>query len=169
LAPSSPRCGIGEIGLPDTQPGSSIMPGKVNPVICESVLQVAAHVIGCDATIAMCGQSGNFELNDDADPRAQVDGNHRIHDQRRRSAPSKCVIGIEANEQRCRELVELSLAMVTALAPVIGYDAAAKIAQEAVASGKTVREIATARGIVAQERLNAILDSRRMTVPGSAD
>jgi fumarate hydratase class II len=167
---SGPRCGIGEIGLPDTQPGSSIMPGKVNPVICESVLQVAAHVIGCDATIAMCGQSGNFELNVMM-PILALKLMEIIEFTTNAVAAlaDKCVIGIEANEQRCRELVELSLAMVTALAPVIGYDAAAKIAQEAVASGKTVREIATARGIVAQERLNAILDSRRMTVPGSAD
>ena len=164
---SGPRCGIGEIGLPDTQAGSSIMPGKVNPVMCESVLQVAAHVIGCDATITICGQAGNFELNvmmpimtlrllEAIEFTANVV----------KAFTEKCVVGIEANEERCKEMVEQSLAMVTALAPVIGYDHAAKIAKEAFTTGKTVREVALARKILAPEKLSRILDPWRMTEPG---
>ncbi|HWP56864.1 MAG TPA: class II fumarate hydratase [Candidatus Acidoferrales bacterium] len=164
---SGPRCGIGEIGLPDTQPGSSIMPGKVNPVMCESVLQVAAHVIGCDATIAVCGQAGNFELNVMMPIMAlkfleAITFTAAVV----KAFTEKCVVGIEANEQRCAELVEKSLAMVTALAPVIGYDAAAKIAKESFTTGKTVREVCRERGILPEERLNRILDPWRMTEPG---
>jgi len=164
---SGPRCGIGEIGLPDTQPGSSIMPGKVNPVMCESVLQVAAHVIGCDATITICGQAGNFELNvmmpimtlrllEAISFSASV----------ARAFTEKCVVGIEANKERCEEMVEKSLAMVTALAPVIGYDAAARIAKESFTSGKTVREVAKAHKVLPEEKLKKILDPWRMTKPG---
>lgn len=163
---SGPRCAIGEINLPDTQPGSSIMPGKVNPVICEAVLQVAAEVIGCDATITICGQAGNFELNVMMPVMAL-----RLLEAIELSASvvrvftEKCVTGIEANTERCAELVENSLAMVTALAPVIGYDAAAAIAKEAYATGKTVREICRARNILPEERLNQLLDPWRMTEP----
>ncbi|MBI2349807.1 MAG: class II fumarate hydratase [Deltaproteobacteria bacterium] len=164
---SGPRCGIGEIGLPDTQPGSSIMPGKVNPVLCESVLQVAAHVIGCDATITICGQAGNFELNVMMPVMAL-----RFLEAITLSAnvvkafTEKCVLGIEANKERCEEMVEKSLAMVTALAPVIGYDAAARIAKEAFATGKTVREVARARKVLPEKKLNKLLDAWRMTGPG---
>jgi fumarate hydratase class II len=164
---SGPRCGIGEIGLPDTQPGSSIMPGKVNPVMCESVLQVAAHVIGCDATITLCGQAGNFELNvmmpimtlrllEAITFSANV----------ARAFTEKCVVGIEANRERCEEMIEKSLAMVTALAPVIGYDAAAKIAKESFTTGKTVRDVARAHRVLPEEKLQKILDPWRMTEPG---
>ena len=164
---SGPRCGIGEIGLPDTQPGSSIMPGKVNPVMCESVLQVAAHVIGCDATITICGQAGNFELNvmmpimtlrllEAISFSASV----------ARAFTEKCVVGIEANKERCEEMVEKSLAMVTALAPVIGYDAAARIAKESFTSGKTVREVAKAHKVLPEDKLKKILDPWHMTKPG---
>jgi len=167
---SGPRCGIGEIGLPDTQPGSSIMPGKVNPVMCESVLQVAAHVIGCDATITICGQAGNFELNVMMPIMAL-----RLLEAITFSAnvvkafTEKCVVGIEANKKRCEEMIEKSLAMVTALAPVIGYDAAAKIAKESFATGKTVREVALAHKVLPEDKLNKILDARRMTHPGVPD
>jgi len=167
---SDPRCGIGEIGLPDTQPGSSIMPGKVNPVMCESVLQVAAHVIGCDATITICGQAGNFELNVMMPIMAL-----RLLEAITFSAnvvkafTEKCVVGIEANKKRCEEMIEKSLAMVTALAPVIGYDAAAKIAKESFATGKTVREVALAHKVLPEDKLNKILDARRMTHPGVPD
>jgi fumarate hydratase class II len=164
---SGPRCGIGEIGLPDTQPGSSIMPGKVNPVMCESVLQVAAHVIGCDATITICGQAGNFELNvmmpimtlrllEAITFSASV----------AKAFTEKCVVGIEANKQHCEEMIEKSLAMVTALAPVIGYDAAAKIAKESFTTGKTVREVALAHKVLPEDKLKKILDPWRMTEPG---
>jgi fumarate hydratase class II len=167
---SGPRCGIGEIGLPDTQPGSSIMPGKVNPVMCESVLQVAAHVIGCDATITICGQAGNFELNVMMPIMAL-----RLLEAITFSANvvkafiEKCVVGIEANKERCEEMIEKSLAMVTALAPVIGYDAAAKIAKESFATGKTVREVALAHKVLTEDKLNKILDPWRMTHPGVPD
>lgn len=164
---SGPRCGIGEIGLPDTQPGSSIMPGKVNPVMCESVLQVAAHVIGSDATIAVCGQAGNFELNVMMPIMAlrfleAIEFSANVA----KAFTEKCVVGIEANRERCQELVEKSLAMVTALAPVIGYDAAAKIAKEAFTTGKTVREVCKEQKVLPEDKLNRILDPWRMTEPG---
>jgi len=164
---SGPRCGLGEIGLPDTQPGSSIMPGKVNPVMCESVLQVAAHVIGCDATITACGQGGNFELN----TMMPVMG-VRLLEAVTLSAnvvkafTEKCVRGIKANRERCEELIEESLAMVAALAPVIGYDAATRIAKEALATGKTVREVARAGRLLPEKDLDKLLNPWRMTRPG---
>jgi fumarate hydratase class II len=163
---SGPRGAIGELYLPDTQPGSSIMPGKVNPVLCESVLQVAAHVIGCDATITICGQAGNFELNVMMPVMAL-----RLLEAIEFSAAAvrgftqKCVVGITANKERCAELVEKSLALATALVPAIGYDAAAEIAKEAYATGKTVREVCRARAIVPEQRLNQLLDPWRMTEP----
>ena len=164
---SGPRCGIGEISLPDTQPGSSIMPGKVNPVMCESVLQVAAHVIGCDATITLCGQAGNFELNVMMPVMAlrlleAITFSAKVV----RAFTEKCVMGIEANRERCEELIEKSLAMVTSLAPVIGYDAAAKIAKEAFTTGKTVREVAKTHKVMPEDKLDKILDPWRMTEPG---
>ncbi|HEX9786467.1 MAG TPA: class II fumarate hydratase, partial [Candidatus Binatia bacterium] len=164
---SGPRCGIGEIVLPEMQPGSSIMPGKVNPVLCESVLQVAAHVIGCDATITLCGQAGNFELN-----AMMPIMSLRLLEAIQFSASvvnlfaDQCVDGIVADEARCREMIERSLAMVTALAPVIGYERAAKIAQEALATGRTVREVAQTKQSLAQEDLDKLLDPWRMTEPG---
>jgi fumarate hydratase class II len=146
------------------------MPGKVNPVMCESVLQVAAHVIGCDATITLCGQAGNFELNVMMPIMAlrlleaiEFTANVVV------AFTEKCVAGIEANEQRCKEMIENSLAMVTALAPVIGYDAAAKIAKEAFATEKTIREVALAQNVLPPEKLADILDPWRMTEPGIPD
>ncbi len=167
---SGPRCGLGEISLPETQPGSSIMPGKVNPVICESVLQVAAHVIGCDATITLCGQAGSLELNVMMPIMAlklmeAIEFTANVT----RVFTEKCITGIEANRERCRDTVERSLAMVTALAPFVGYDKAAKIAQEAHASGKTVREVARAHKVLPDKKLEKFLDARRMTHPGVPD
>ena len=164
---SGPRCAIGEINLPDTQPGSSIMPGKVNPVLCESLLQVAAHVIGCDATITICGQAGNFELNAMM-PIVTLKLLEAIEFSASavKAFTEKCVVGIEANEERCKELVEDSLAMVTALASRIGYDAAAKIAREALATGKTVRQVAEAQKVLPDDRLQRALDPWSMTGPG---
>ena len=164
---SGPRCGISEIVLPETQPGSSIMPGKVNPVLCESVLQVAAHVIGCDATITLCGQGGNFELNTMM-PIMSL----RLLEAIQFSAnvakafTEKCVDGISADRVRCGEMVEQSLAMATALAPVIGYESAAKIAQEALATGRTIRQVAQDKKLLAEEELTRLLDPWRMTEPG---
>src|SRR3989449_4446655 len=166
---SGPRCGIGEINLPETQPGSSIMPGKVNPVIAESALMAAAQVIGNDLTATIAGQSGDFELNVMMPVIA-----YNLLESIRLLATSavnladRCIVGIQANVERCNEMVEKSLAMCTALAPEIGYDAAAAIAKESYETGKTVREIALQRKIMPAKRLNEILDPMRMTRPGTA-
>ena len=166
---SGPRCGIGEINLPETQPGSSIMPGKINPVIAESLLMAAAQVIGNDLTVTISGQSGVFELNVMMPVMA-----HNILESIRLLAAcavnltDRCVSGIQANEERCNETIEKSLAMCTALAPEIGYDAAAAIAKESYKTGKTVREIASRKKIMSAKRLNEILDPMRMTKPGIA-
>jgi fumarate hydratase class II len=164
---SGPRCGIGEISLPSLQPGSSIMPGKVNPVIPESSLMVAAQVVGNDATITLAGMSGVFELN----VMMPVIGYNLLQSIHILAAASgllaeRCVDGLVAERERAAEMVERSLAMVTALAPHIGYDLAAEIAKEAYASGRTVREIATERGVVSPEELEEILDPRRQTEGG---
>jgi fumarate hydratase, class II len=169
LLASGPRCGIGEIVLPEVQPGSSIMPGKVNPVIIESVLMAAAQVIGNDLTVTVGGQTGILELNLMMPVMA-----HNILESIRLLAASavnfanRCIIGVRADEERCEELIEKSLAMCTALAPEIGYDAAAAIARESYESGKTVREIAMAKKLVSAKRLKEILDPMRMTKPGIA-
>jgi fumarate hydratase class II len=166
---SGPRCGIGEINLPETQPGSSIMPGKVNPVIAESVLMVAAQVIGNDLAVTIGGQAGVFELNVMMPVMA-----HNLLESIRLLASSannfsdRCVSGLAANAERCNEMIEQSLAMCTALAPEIGYDQAAAIAKESYKTGKTVREIALEKKILPPSRLNELLDPMRMTMPGIA-
>ena len=166
---SGPRCGIGEIVLPDTQPGSSIMPGKVNPVICESILQVAAHVIGCDATITICGQAGNLELNVMMPVMAlRLLESIQFSANAIRVLTEKCVLGITANVQRCQSFVEESLAMATALAPRIGYDAAAKIAHEALETGRTIREVARSQRALPEDELAQCLDPLSMTRPKNA-
>jgi fumarate hydratase class II len=160
---SGPRAGIGEIALPEVQPGSSIMPGKVNPVIAESAAMVAAQVMGNDATIAIAGQSGNFELNvmlpliaynllQSIDLLANAAAN--LTDQ--------CVIGIEATE-RGPELVEQGLMLATALAPVIGYDKAAEISKAAYKTGRTIREVARENTDLSEDALDRLLDARHMT------
>jgi fumarate hydratase class II len=166
---SGPRCGVGEIILPETQPGSSIMPGKVNPVIAESVLMVAAHVIGNDAAITIGGQAGVFELNVMMPVMA-----HNLLESIRLLASSannftdRCISGLAADAERCNDMIEKSLAMCTALAPEIGYDQAAAIAKESYKTGKTVREIALEKKIIPADRLNELLDPMRMTMPGIA-
>jgi fumarate hydratase class II len=167
---SGPRAGLGEITLPSLQPGSSIMPGKVNPVIPESVLQVVAQVIGNDAAITIAGTGGfggNLELNTMM-PLIAYDLLQSIEILARVVAAfdRDCVAGISANEERMRELVERSLAMVTALVPKIGYDAAAALAKEAMASGRTVREVALERKVLPSQELDAILDPWSMTEGG---
>ncbi|PYL51835.1 MAG: class II fumarate hydratase, partial [Verrucomicrobia bacterium] len=163
---SGPRCGIGEIQLPATQPGSSIMPGKVNPVMSESLMMVCAQVIGNDVTITWAAANGNFELNVMMPVMA-----HDLLESIRLLANAvdifceKCVRGIVANEERCRELVELSMAMVTSLAPKIGYDRAAEIAKESAKTGRTVREIAQEKKVLLEEELQRALDPIRMTEP----
>jgi len=164
---SGPRCGIGEIQLPATQPGSSIMPGKVNPVMCEALMQVCSQVIGNDATISWCGANGNFELNVMMPVMA-----HNILESIRLLSSAvtvfadRCVDGIIANKARCEELVEYSMAMVTSLAPIIGYDRAAQIAHQSAKSGRTVREICVAEKVLPPEELAAALDPVEMTKPG---
>jgi fumarate hydratase class II len=163
---SGPRGAIGEIRLPELQPGSSIMPGKINPVIPETLIQVCAQVIGNDAAITLSGLSGNFELNVMMPVMA-----HNLLQSISILANGvtlftrKCVRGITADRERCREFVEKSPAMVTALSPKIGYVAAAKIAREAFFSGKTVREVALKRAGISEGELAVLLDPRKMTGP----
>jgi fumarate hydratase class II len=164
---SGPRAGIGELLLPETQPGSSIMPGKVNPVICESVMQVCARVFGNDATVTWAAANGNFELNTMMPVLA-----HAMLESCRLLANvvdvfrMKCIEGLQANTARCTELVERSMAMVTSLAPIIGYDKAAEIAKESARTGQTVREICQQRKILPEAELKKALDPVSMTEPG---
>ena len=164
---SGPRCGLGEIALPALQPGSSIMPGKVNPVIPGMVLMVCAQVIGHHQAITLAGMSGNFELNV-AMPLIVHDLLESIELLARaaRLLAERCVAGVEADREHCAELVERSLALVTALAPRIGYDRAAEIAREALATGKTVREICLERRLLPPEELARLLDARAQTGGG---
>lgn len=160
-----PRAGIAEIALPEVQPGSSIMPGKVNPVIAESLCMVAAQVIGNDATVAIAGQSGNFELNVMLPVAAYnllqsimllASGSDNFRKQ--------CIDGLKHTD-RGPELVERGLALCTALVPAIGYDAAAKISHDAFESGKTVREVAREQTKLTEEELTKYLDPFQMTAP----
>ncbi len=164
---SGPRCAIGEIGLPEIQPGSSIMPAKVNPVVCESVMMVAAHVMGNDTTVMLCGQHGNFELNammpalahnllESVDLLASVSNNF----------VDKCVSGITANKEKCLEYAEKSLSTCTSLAPVIGYDKAAQVAKTAYKEDKTVRQVARELKVLEEKELSKLLDLLNMTKPG---
>ncbi|HJZ68328.1 MAG TPA: class II fumarate hydratase [Blastocatellia bacterium] len=164
---SGPRTGLCEINLPATQPGSSIMPGKVNPVMCEAVTMVAAQVIGYDAAITFCGATGNFELNVMM-PVMVYDLLQAIHllSSVSRVFTDKCVVGITANVERCQETVERNLAICTALAPRIGYDKAAAISKEAYATGRTVREVARDWKVLPDDEIDALLDFRKMTEPG---
>ena len=170
LLGSGPRCGIGEIRLPATQPGSSIMPGKVNPVIPESVTMVAARVAGNQTTVTWCGVGGFLELNVSMPLLgACLLESIRLLANAATILRVKCVDGIESNEARSRELIELSLSMVTSLVPKIGYDRAAAIAKESVASGRTVRELCEASladlGLTLVE-LENLLDPRQMSDGG---
>jgi len=161
---SGPRCGIGEIKLPDLQPGSSIMPGKVNPVMCEMLIMVCAQVLGNDAAITIGGLSGNFELNVMI-PLITYNLLQSIDLLARGTAAftGRCISGLEADAERCRDMVERSLAMCTALVPKIGYDAAAAIAKDAYRTGRTVREVARETRLMTDEELDRLLDPRHMT------
>ena len=169
---SGPNTGLAELHLPDLQPGSSIMPGKVNPVIPEAVLMVCARVIGNDATIAWAGASGAFELN----VAIPVMGTALLESIRLlsnscRVLADKTIDGLEANVERARALAESSPSIVTPLNRVIGYEAAAKVAKNAVAKGITVRESVielgfVERGEVTEEQLDTLLDVLNMTHPG---
>jgi fumarate hydratase class II len=165
---SGPRCGIGEINVPATQPGSSIMPGKVNPVMSEMMLQVAAQVVGNDATIAFAGSGlgSSFELNVMMPVMAyNLLQSIELLSAAARVFAGRCVTGLTANRQRCESLVEQSLAMCTSLAPLIGYDKAAEIAKESFKTGQTVRQVAAARHVLDDAALNKAMDPRRMTQP----
>lgn len=158
---SGPRAGLGEIRLPELQPGSSIMPGKVNPVIPESVLMIAAQVIGHDAAITWGCAAGNFELNTMM-PLLAYDllDSIAILAAGTRNFAERCVEGIEANREKTESLVERSLALATALTPEIGYDRAAAIAKEAYATGRTVREVAKEKSGLPAARVDEILRER---------
>ena len=166
---SGPRCGIGELTIPATQPGSSIMPGKVNPVMSEMVLQVAAQVIGNDATIAWAAAMGStFELNVMIPVMAfNVLQSIELLSRAARVFADRCAAGIQVNRERCEGLVEQSLAMCTSLAPLIGYDKAAEVAKESFKTGKTVRQIALERKLLSEAELTKAMDARRMTQPQS--
>ncbi len=166
---SGPRCGLFELMLPEIQPGSSIMPAKVNPVICESVMQVACRVIGNDATVTAAGMGGIgslFELNV-AMP-VMIDAfleSVKLLGNCTNVMVDKLLDGLTVNEQRCAELVEQSLMMVTPLAPEIGYEAAANLAKAAFKENKTIREISIEKQAVPAERLAQLLEPRKMTEP----
>ena len=159
---SGPRCGLGELKIPEVQPGSSIMPGKVNPVIAESVLMVCAQVIGYDATIAWCGAAGNFELNVMMPVMAyDLLEAMELLTAASRNFAGRLIEGLEADRDRAAALVEQSLAMGTALAPSIGYDRAAALVKEAHQSGRTVREIALEKSGLPPNQLEELLDPAR--------
>ena len=157
---SGPRCGLGEIRIPSLQPGSSIMPGKVNPVIPEAVLQAAAQVIGNDATVAYAAQAGNFELL----VMFPVIAYNLLQSIQLLAGAAtvlgeRCVRGIEADREKCQANLESSLALATALVPAIGYDKAAALAKEAYETGKTLREIALHRKVLPERDIHSILDA----------
>lgn len=163
---SGPRCGFGEISVPAIQPGSSIMPGKVNPVLAESLTQVCAQVIGNDLTISIAGQSGNFELN----VMMPVMAHNMIESVEILSNVSAvfakdCISGIEVNKEQCESTIEKSLAMCTSLAPVIGYDKAAAVAKKAFNENKTVREVVDENKILEKKEAARILDPKTMIKP----
>ncbi len=170
LLASGPRTGLAEITLPALAPGSSIMPGKVNPVLCEAVTMVSAQVIGHDTAITHCGMGGALELNVMMPLIA-----HNLLESIRLVAnvcglfAERCVSGIEANTQHTKATLERNLSLVTALAPRIGYDRAAAIAKEAFASGRTIREVAGETKVLPDDELDRLLDGHRMTEPESND
>ncbi|MGH7990667.1 MAG: lyase family protein, partial [Limisphaerales bacterium] len=165
---SGPRCGLGEIKLPATQPGSSIMPGKVNPVMCEMVIQVGAQVIGNDAAVTFAGTFGYFELN----TMLPVAAHNLLQtiDLLTNAATvfsRRCVSGLEADAQKCEGNIEKSLAMCTSLAPEIGYDKAAKIAKVAYESNRTIREVALEISGLDKKKIDELLDPKSQTEPGT--
>jgi fumarate hydratase class II len=165
---SGPRSGLSEIVIPDLQPGSSIMPGKVNPVMSEMLRMVSAQVIGNDATVTVGGLSGDFELN----VMLPVMAHNLIQSVEILARGAEqfrvlCVEGLRADARRCEEMTERSLMMVTALAPRIGYDVAAELAQEAQRTGRTVRELAREKKLLPESELERLLDARAMTEPAA--
>ncbi len=165
---SGPRLGIGELKLPATQPGSSIMPGKINPVMCEMMIQVGAQVIGNDAAITIGGMLGHLELNAMMPLIAHnLLQSIELLSNGARVFAERCVAGIEADAEKCRATIEQSLAMCTALAPVIGYDKAAHIAKVAYENNRTVREVAREISGLDSKKLDELLDPKNQTEPRS--
>ncbi len=164
---SGPRCGLGEIHIPDLQPGSSIMPGKVNPVIPEAVCQVVAQVFGNDAAVAFGGAAGNLELN----VMLPVIGRNLLESIRLLGSVSrvfadKCMTGIEADVDQCRTYALSSPSIGTALNPYIGYEEAAKVIKASVAEGKDLRTVVLERGLMSEEEVDRALDVEAMTKGG---
>ena len=167
LLGSGPRSGLGELILPENEPGSSIMPGKVNPTQCEALTMVCCRVFGNETTIAVAASQGHFELNvyKPVIAYAMLQSIRLLADAAI-SFTDHCVAGIRANEPRIRELMQHSLMLVTALAPEIGYDKAAKIAKAAHANGTTLREEAIRLGFVSGKDFDRLVRPERMTRPG---
>ncbi len=163
---SGPRCGLNEINLPPLQPGSSIMPGKVNPVIPEVVSQICFQIVGYDVTIAMASQASELELNM-AEPIIAYDLLHGMMILKNAcvTLASRCVAGITANEERCREFVQNSIGIVTAMVPVIGYERSAAVAKEALKTGGSVYDLLLEKGWLTQARLDELLSPQNMTDP----
>lgn len=160
---SGPRCGIGELKLPAVQPGSSIMPGKVNPVMAESLIQVCARVIGNDASITLGGLGGNFELNTMMPlMAAAMLESIELLTRAVTLFGDRCLAGLQADRKRCSDLMEQSLALVTSLAPSLGYDRAAELAKQAYEEGKTIRELLLADKVLPEDELNRLLDPETM-------
>jgi aspartate ammonia-lyase len=169
LLSMGPRAGIAEILLPAVQPGSSIMPGKVNPSVPEMVNQVCFQVIGCDTTVCVAAEAGQLELN----VMMPVIAWNALHASSilraaMQALTTHCVDGIEADPERCRELLDRSTAVATALSPYIGYAATAEVAKEAVRTGKSIREIVLARGLLDRATADRVLAVTAMTEPGVA-
>jgi fumarate hydratase class II len=164
---SGPRAGLGELALPENEPGSSIMPGKVNPTQCEALTQVCVQVFGNNAALTFAGSQGHFELNV-YNPLMAYNflQSVKLLADASVSFTDNCVVGIEAREDNIRASLERSLMLVTALAPTIGYDAAAKIAKTAHKNGTTLREEALATGLVSAEDYDRIVRPEDMTHPG---
>jgi len=163
---SGPRCGLFEIRLPAMQPGSSIMPGKVNPVIPEVVSQVCYQIIGYDMTVSMAAEAGELELNM-AEPIMAFDLLHGLMILKNACVilATRCVSGIEANRERCRKMVENSIGLVTALVPVLGYERSAAVAKEALATDGSVYDLVLSHGWLTKEALDEMLAPENMTAP----
>jgi fumarate hydratase class II len=167
LLASGPAAGLAELRLPELQPGSSIMPGKVNPVLCESVNQVAARVFGNDAVVGYAASQGILELNTYLPVMADAlfESGTLLANVCRLFA-ERCVVGIEADEERCRAYAESSPSLGTSLNPYIGYEAAAEVVKESIATGRSVREIVVERGLLDDEQVDRALDVLGMTEGG---
>jgi fumarate hydratase class II len=169
LLTSGPRTGLNEIELPATQPGSSIMPGKVNPVIPEAVNMVAAHLMGNDAAITVAALNGNLDLNVMMPVMAHnLLESLELLGNAAQVFADKCVRGITSNAAQCHVYAERTASLVTAIAPVIGYDAAARIFKKALAEDKPIRQAILEEGLIPEERLNEILDLKKLTEGGRA-